>query len=381
MTVTTFILKNALRNGRRAFLTVWSVAVSSALLVTLMTLERELTVPPEAAGASLRIIARNKVSLTQPLPAKQLGIIQAIPGIVTVTPFTYFGGLYGEEEFTSYPQFAVDPVRFEGILVEAKVTEGSYVDWVKDRNTCLVGRDTMDLYGLKVGDPMKFRGTMYPCDLDLRVAAVFEGTVDDRGVFFHHKLLDELLGDPGTVGTWYLRAESVEVADDVIERVNAAFANTAAEVRAESERAFQMGFVSMWGNVSRLIGSVNLVVVFTLALVSASTMSMAVRERFRELAVLKALGFQRGELFGFILAEGFGLSCLGGLLGVVGAWAFWTGIDVGKLSGGVLVIFEVTMRNMALAGLVSAVLGVLAAIGPAVAVNRMSVVEGLKTLD
>lgn len=381
MTVTTFILKNALRNGRRAFLTVWSVAVSSALLVTLMTLERELTVPPEAAGASLRIIARNKVSLTQPLPAKQLATIQAIPGIVTVTPFTYFGGLYGDEEFTSYPQFAVDPVGFEGMLVESKVSEGSFADWVKDRNTCLVGRDTMDRYGLKVGAPMKFRGTIYPCDLDLRVAAVFEGTVDDRGVFFHHKLLDELLGDPGTVGTWYLRAESAEVADDVIQRVNAAFANTAAEVRAESERAFQMGFVSMWGNVSQLIGSVNLVVVFTLALVTVSTMSMAVRERFRELAVLKALGFQRGELFGFILAEGFGLSCLGGLLGVVGAWAFWTGIDVGKLSGGVLVIFEVTLRNMALAGLVASVLGVVAAVGPAWTVNRMSVVEGLKTLD
>ncbi len=381
MTVTSFILKNALRNGRRAFLTVWSVAVSSALLVTLMTLERELTVPPEAAGASLRIIARNKVSLTQPLPAKQLGTIQAIPGIVTVTPFTYFGGLYGDEEFTSYPQFAVDPVGFEGMLVESKVSEGSFADWMKDRNTCLVGRDTMDRYGLKVGDPMKFRGTIYPCDLDLRVAAVFEGTVDDRGVFFHHKLLDELLGDPGTVGTWYLRAESAEVADDVIQRLNAAFANTAAEVRAESERAFQMGFVSMWGNVSQLIGSVNLVVVFTLALVTVSTMSMAVRERFRELAVLKALGFHRGELFGFILAEGFGLSCLGGLLGVVGAWAFWTGIDVGKLSGGVLVIFEVTLRNMALAGLVASVLGVVAAIGPAWTVNRMSVVEGLKTLD
>jgi len=160
MTVGSFILKNALRNGRRAFLTVWSVGVSSALLVSLMTLQRELTVPPEAAGASLRIIARNKVSLTQPLPVKQLGTIEAIPGIVTVTPFTYFGGLYGNEEFTASPQFAVDPARFEGMLVEAKVTEGSYEAWMKDRTSCLVGRDTMKHYGLKVGDPMKFRGTM-----------------------------------------------------------------------------------------------------------------------------------------------------------------------------------------------------------------------------
>ena len=52
MTVTGFILKNALRNTRRALLTISSVAVSSALLVSLMTLERELTVPPEAEGAA-----------------------------------------------------------------------------------------------------------------------------------------------------------------------------------------------------------------------------------------------------------------------------------------------------------------------------------------
>ena len=104
MTLATFILKNALRNVRRAALTISSVAVSTALLVSLMTLERELTVPPEAAGASLRIIARNKVSLMQPLPAKQLSAIQRIPGILTVTPFTYFGGLFADEDFTSFAQ-------------------------------------------------------------------------------------------------------------------------------------------------------------------------------------------------------------------------------------------------------------------------------------
>ena len=75
-------------------------------------------------------------------------------------------------------------------------------------------------------------------------------------------------------------------------RINRAFANTAAEVRAETERAFQLSFVSMWGNIKILVSSICTVVVFTLLLVSVSTMSMAVRERFRELAVLKALARQ-----------------------------------------------------------------------------------------
>lgn len=381
MNIPTFVLKNALRNRRRALLTIISVAISCGLLVTLLTLQRELTIPPESEAASLRIIARNKVSLAQPLPAKQLATIEKIPGIVAVTPFTFFGGNFREETVTGFAQFAVDPRRFQGLLVEGKIVDGTYEDFVKDRLSCLVGADTMKRYNLKIGDKMKFTGTFFPVDLDLKIAAVFKGTVDDRGVFFHHKLLDELMGDPGTVGTWYLRVESADVANEVIARVNGAFENTAAEVRAETERAFQMGFVSMLGNVKMLVMLISGAVVFTLLLVTISTMSMAIRERFRELAVLKALGFQRRELFSFILAESFGLASLGAILGIGGAWALWTFLDLQSLTNGFLLYFEVTPRIMAWGAAVAALMGVLSAIPPAVQTARMSVTDGLKTLD
>lgn len=381
MNVASFVAKNALRNPRRALLTIVSVAVSCSLLITLLTLQRELTTPPESEAASLRIIARNKVSLAQPLPARQLATLDKIPGIISVSPFSFFGGNFRDETVTSFAQFAVDPKRFAPLMVEGRITHGSYEDFANDRNSCMLGADTMKRYGLKVGDKMKFTGTFYPVDLDLTIACVYEGTVDDRNVFFHHKLLDELTGDPGTVGTWYLRVESAEVSNDVINQINKAFENTSAEVRAETERAFQMGFVSMWGNVKVLIGSISTVVVFTLVLVTISTMSMAIRERFRELAVLKALGFKRRELFSFILAESFGLATLGAIVGIGGAYLFWGNIDLQKLTNGFLPYFEVTPRIMATAGIVAALLGIVAAIGPSIAVARMSVVQGLKTLD
>ena len=293
ITIPGFVLKNALRNGRRALLTVLSVAMSCALLVTLLTLQRELTVPPESEAASFRIIARNKVSLAQPLPARQRTIIEKIPGLRQVSPFTYFGGLFRDETTTSWAQFAVDPARFRELILEGKIIEGSYDAWVKNRNGCMLGADTLRRYGLKVGDKLRFTGTFYPMDLELTIEVVYAGTIDDRNCFFHHALLDQLMDDWGMVGTWYIMADSAAAVDGVIERVNAAFENTSAEVRAETERAFQLGFVSMFGNVKMLFGSISAVVVFTLILVCVSTMSMAIRERFRELAVLKALGFRR----------------------------------------------------------------------------------------
>jgi putative ABC transport system permease protein len=327
------------------------------------------------------VIVRNKINLTFPLPARQLATIEKIPGIVAVSPFSFFGGNFREETVTSFAQFAVDPVRFAGLIVEGRIVDGSYAEFARDRNSCLVGADTIKRYKLKIGDKMHFTGTMFPVDLDVRIAAVFEGTVDDRGVFFHQKLLDELLGDPGTVGMWYIRVASAAVANDVTTRIDKAFENTSAEVRAETERAFQMSFMSMLGNVKVLIGSISSVVVFTLILVTVSTMSMAIRERFQELAVLKALGFRRRDLFGFILAESFGLAATGALIGIGGAWALWTYVDLQQLSNGFLIYFEVTPRIVATGATVAALLGIVAAIMPTIAVSRMSVVQGLKTLD
>jgi putative ABC transport system permease protein len=178
-----------------------------------------------------------------------------------------------------------------------------------------------------------------------------------------------------------VRAASAEVAPKVIEEINKAFANTANEVRAESERAFQMSFVSMWGNIKILIGSICAVVVFTLMLVTASTMSMAIRERFRELAVLKAIGFRRRELFAFILAESFGLSMLGALVGAGGAWVLAHSLNIAKLTGGFFPYFDVSPRILGLAFAVAALIGIVASVAPSISVARTSVVEGLKTLD
>jgi putative ABC transport system permease protein len=217
--------------------------------------------------------------------------------------------------------------------------------------------------------------------LELKIAGIYQGTLDDRNAFFHQKYLDEALGNRGEIGMWWVRARSAGEVPQVIERINRAFANTSAEVRAETERAFQMSFVSMWGNIKILITSICSVVVFTLVLVAASTMSMAVRERFRELAVLKALGFRRRDLFGFILAESFGLALVGALLGAGGAKLLYSTVSIARLTGGVFPYFEVTGKILGTAFLVAAGLGLAASIAPSIAVARMSVVEGLRTLD
>jgi putative ABC transport system permease protein len=380
MSIVGFVAKNALRNKRRALLSVLSVAVSLFLFTTLLTLMRELTQPPEDIGASLRIAVRSRVSIADPLPARQLPIIEKVPGVQAVTPLTFFGGRFRGED-VMFAQFGIDPTKFFEIFGEAKIPQEQRDAWVADRTSCIIGKDTADRYKIKIGDRITLTGTFYPCDVELKVVGLYSGTLDDRNVWFHQKYLDEALGNRGEVGTWWIRAASAEVAPQIIEQINKAFENTANAVRAETERAFQMSFVSMWGNIKFLIGSICAVVVFTLALVSTSTMSMAIRERFRELAVLKAIGFRRRELFAFILAESFALAMFGALLGAGGAWLLAHSLDISKMTNGMFPFFDVTPRILGLAFAVAAAIGIAASLAPSIAVARTSVVEGLKTLD
>jgi putative ABC transport system permease protein len=381
MTISTFIVKNALRNKRRATLSVLSVAVSLFLLVTLLVALREITLPPSDVGAALRVAVRNKISIANLLPARQLPIIERIPGIEGVTPFTWYGGKYKNEEGMTFAQFAMDPKKLRAVFTEARMKDEEYQAFEEIKDSCLLGKITADKYKLKVGDRITLPSTVYPCTLDFKIVGIYSGTPDDRNMLFRQDYLDEGSGVTGMVGMWWLKVKSAEDMPRVIEAINKAFENTSAEVRAETERAFQLGFISMWGNIKLLVSLVSSAVVFTLLLVTASTMSMAIRERFRELAILKAIGYRRRELFAFILAESFGLAMAGALVGVGGAYLLFTYGDVAKMTNGIFVMLEVTPKIVGIGVMVAALLGIIASIMPSLAVAKMSVVEGLKSLD
>ena len=381
MTIGSFIFKNALRNRRRATLTILSVAVSLFLLVTLVVALREITLPAESLGAALRLVVHNKTAIAHQLPVRQRAVIERIPGVEAVTPFTWFGGSYKNDESASFAQFAIDPNVMRQVFVEAHMMEREILDFERVKDSCILGKITADKYHLKIGDRLALKSADFGCTLAFRIVGIYSGTPDDRNLFFHQDYLDAARGYPGTVSMWFVKVKQAADVPGVIAKIEAAFANTSAEVKAQTERAFQLSFVSRWGNIKALVISLCSAVVFTLALVSASTMSMAVRERFCELSVLKALGFRWHELLLCILAESCGLSLAGAVLGIGAACLLFNIANISELSQGIFVRFQMTPRIIGLALLVASGLGVVAGIAPGVAIARTSVVAGLKRLD
>ena len=253
MNLGSFILKNALRNKRRASLSVLSVAVSLFLLVTLLVALRELTLPAEGAGAELRVAVRNKISIANLLPARQLPIIEKIPGVEAVTPFTWFGGKYKNEESMTFAQFAMDPKKLNTVFGEAKMAPEAYDAFVAERTGCVIGKMSAEKFKLKVGDKITLESTVYPVTLEFKIVGIYAGTPDDRNMLFRQDYLDEASGIGGQVGMWWLKVHSAEEMPRVLNDIYKAFENTSAEVRAETERNFQLSFISMWGNIKLLI--------------------------------------------------------------------------------------------------------------------------------
>ena len=380
MTIPGFIVRNAFRNKRRLLLTVLSVALSLFLFTTLQTALRELTQPATSEAAALRLVVRHRVSLANVLPEKYQTRIERMPGVKYCTKFTWFGGIYRDES-NFFPQFGCEADKLFKVFTESQIDPQQMENFIKERTACVVGKKTMERFGWKIGDKITLLGTIWPCDLELIIRGVYYGGIDETNLFFHHEYLDELLGKQGLVGTFWILADNAAVIPGLIERIDKAFANTDAETKTETERAFQLGFVSMFGNIKMLIGSICTVIVFTMMLVTASTMSMAIRERSREIAILKAVGFDGSQIFGLILAESFGLAMVGGVIGCVGAWLLFSNVDMYTISRGFFIKFDVTAHIVAGGLLVAAVLGVVSCLVPSYASLKTSVVTGLKELD
>lgn len=382
MTIPGFVIRNACRNKRRLILTILSVSISLFLLTVLLTALKLMTEPPTTEQAGLRIVTRHRVSLANVLPEKYQYRIERMPGVRYCSKFTWFGGIYKDEASSNFAQFAVDADRIFRIFPEAVVEPRQEEAFVKEKSACVVGGKLMERFGWKIGDKITFLGALWPCDAELIIRGRYRGEgIDETMVFFHHEYFDELMNKRGLVGTFWITVESAEAIPGLIERIDAAFRNSDAETKTETERAFQLGFISMMGNVKLFIGSICTVIVFTMLLVTASTMAMAIRERMREISVLKALGFTGAGIFSLILAESCGLALTGGFLGCFGVKLLAETLNIYKLSNGFLPMFPVTADILAVGMLVATGLGIISSLVPAYTSIKTTVVDGLKELD
>lgn len=376
------VWRNLTRNKRRTILTIGSVALALFLLSLLGAVLQAMT---DVSGSSeaRRLVARNAISLTFQLPAAFGQRLKSLPGVVEVTPLNWFQGVYKDtrpENF--FPRFASDPDTLFEVFPEIQIPVDQVETWKRERDGFIAGRSLVERQGWELGDRITIQGDIYPVDASLVLRGVFEvpeNSSQERILYFHMDYLEEALGNPGQVGTYWLLLEDPDRVPEVIQAGEAMFENSVAPVRVETEEAFGLAFVQMLGNIRFLFGSIGLAIVVSILLISANTMAMAARERTREAAVLRTIGFPKTRVVAMVVIEALFVGLAGAALGMVAAAFLLRGLDpMLQELGFVFQGLAMTPQRLLTGVAIGLAIGLLSGAFPAVAAARMRIVDGLR---
>ena len=376
------LARNLFRNKLRTLLTTSSIGASIFLVATLMTVLDELSSPPETPDSALRLIVRHKISLFNTLPTSYREKIAAVDGVEAVIGSMWFGGLFNHNGTeVSLAQFASDTDDFFRVYPDIIVPDEQKEAFLQDRSGALVGKVVADRFGWQLGQTIHTGSNLFPTEMELKIRAIYQGGGDEGGsIYFHWDYFNETLDDRGVTGTFTIRASSAEMLSAIAENVDGLFKNSMAPTKTETEKAFIMGFVSMLGNVQFLISSICLAVIFAVSLVAANTMAMSIRERVREIGILKTLGFRKAQVLGLLLSESLFLAMSGAGFGALSARLIFQYVPMQAISNGFIQNFEVQFSTIAVCILIGAVIGLLAAGLPAWQAARRPTLAALQSV-
>jgi len=379
MTLAQFVTRNAFRNRRRSLLTVLSITFSLLLLTIMMAIWRGFYIDQGAPDSALRIMTRHRVSLAFFLPGYYRDKIRGLPGVAHVVPMTWFGGKYKDDRPENFfAQFATDPSEYLEVAADKIVPADQVKAWQQDRTGCLVDEALASKHGWKLGDRVVLLGNIFPANLELTIRGIYRMDPPNNSLYFHAKYLEESIGwFKDKAGFYFIRVNSPKQVAQLSREIDDMFHNSPEPTKSESEKAFQLDFIATLGNVKAFILGICGAVVFAILIVSANAMAMSIRERTREMAVLRTLGFTRGRLLILSLAESVTLGLIGGAVGVfLAALALFL---VGKSPlPGLPTAMKVTWPIVLASLLTASFVGLLSAIVPAYNASRTDIVDGLR---
>ena len=377
------IWRNLTRRKIRTIFTTLSIFIAFLLFGFLMAIKAAFTMGIDVAGAD-RLMTIHKVSFIQPLPKSYQERIRAVEGVTAITHANWFGGIY-QDPANFIANFAVDPESWLAMYPEFELPEEQKQAWFANRTGAIVGIDTAKRFGWKVGDRVPLQGTIYrkPDDSpwEFTIDGIYDSSLvgtDKTQLFFHYKYLNETISQNfgrDQVGWYIVKVADPAQADDVAKRMDGLFANSPAETKTATEKAFVADFAKQVGDIGAIMTAIAAVVILFILFVAGNAMAQSIRERTNELAILKTLGFNDRKVLGMVLLESTLVAVLGGALGLGLAWL---AIAQGDPTGGLLPIFHFPPRDVVLGIVLVLLLGVLSGMVPAMQAGRLRIVDALR---
>ena len=383
MELVRLMLRNTLRHKLRSLLTILGIGVAVMAFALLRTVVTAWHAGVEASAAN-RLISRHAVSFVFPLPLAYRDRIARVPGVNKVTYAIWFSGVYVDKN-QFFARLGVDSETFFEVYPEFLIDKEQFEVFKRERNAAIIGIDIAQRYNLKIGDIMPVEGDVFPGQWEFVVRGIYtprDQTTDPATMMFHHKYVEERIRQEmpdraGEIGWYIVRIDDPENSAAISEEIDKLFANSRAETKTETERAFQQSFLSAASAIITAMNIMSFVIIGIILLVLGNTMVMSARERTHEYAVLKALGFSAGQIFFLIAGESLILSLLGSALGLGVTMPAVAGFEK-ALPKGWFPVFYVKPETVVMACAAGLLVGVVASLIPMRRVATTRIVEGLR---
>ena len=379
------LLRNVLRHKLRSLLTVLGVGVAVTAFALLRTVVTAWHAGVEASAAN-RLITRHAVSFVFALPLAYRDRIAKVPGVDKVTFAIWFSGVYIDKN-QFFARLAVDSETFFEVYPEFLLERDQFEAFKRERNATIIGIDIAKRYNLKLGDIMAIEGDVYPGKWEFVVRGIYrprDQSTDPATMMFHYKYVEEwarreMPHRAGDVGWYIVRIHDPNNSAPLSEAIDQLFANSRAETKTETERAFQQNFLSSASAVITAMDILSFLIIGIILLVVANTMVMSARERTHEYAVLKALGFSGSQLFFLVAGESLVLAVLGSAVGLSVTLPAVNGFQA-ALPKGWFPVFYLKPETVLLGCAAGLLVGLVAAVIPTRRILTTRIVDGLRHL-
>ncbi len=322
MTDFSLILANLFSKKLRAILMIVAIFFAFLIFGVLAGIQNGFDNIGGSAGEN-RLVTVNKINFTQPMPLAYISRIRGVEGVVRASHANWFGGYYQDPK-NLVMTFAIDAESYLDVYAsDIRLPAEQRAAFLADRTGLLVGRKFAEKNGWKVGDRIPLNSNIYTNkntgkqSWEFTIAGIMEPAREEANTdfaLFHYEYFSESVTfGQNTIGYVILETADKSLNMKIAKTIDEMFANSPAETSTDTEKAFSQAFAAQLGNISLIITMVVGAAFVTILMIVGNTMVMAVRERTREIGVMKTLGFPSGRIFKLVLGESVMLSALGAL--------------------------------------------------------------------
>lgn len=385
MTITYVLMQNLRRNPLRSALTMAAFALPMAIFVAAISFVVTLVQLNQRNAAQSRLAVQNKIALINPLPERVRREIEGLDPdkrrLVAVCGVRWFGGRVPNTP-NVIQSLGADADTFPEVFSEFDWTADDAESWQRERTACAVGASLAQEHGWQLGRRVTLESTVPPyLSLEFKVVKIIRAEGRGNVLYLRRDYFEESRSAAGFTApgcnVFWVKCRGPEALQSLGRDIDAAYANSPNETKSMDENAFVSQFIESSGNLPGLMQAMAVVVVVIVALVAGNTMMMSFRERIREIAVFKAIGFQSGRIFRIVLAESALLALVGAAMGIAPTAAALTWLPVRRM-GSVPLSLQVSWVAVVISLTIALLVGLAAGLLPALQALRLNTVSALR---